>query len=122
VAGIVLFAFALKATLAHVGDKLDTIAALGLCGGPALYLFAYVALRLRVSRTLGRGRLVAAIACALLLPIALVVPALSWRSRSSPPPGSHFTRTRSSGSARPAHGRAYCARRSPPPGRQAPVP
>jgi low temperature requirement protein LtrA len=76
VAGIVLFAFALKATLAHVGDKLDTIAALGLCGGPALYLFAYVALRLRVSRTLGRGRLVAAIVCALLLPIALVVPAL----------------------------------------------
>ena len=48
----------------------------GLCGGPALYLFAYVALRLRVSRTLGRGRLVAAVACALLLPVALVVPAL----------------------------------------------
>jgi low temperature requirement protein LtrA len=43
---------------------------------PALYLFAYVALRLRVSRTLGRGRLVAAVACALLLPVALVVPAL----------------------------------------------
>ena len=45
VAGIVLFAFAMKATLAHVGDELDTIPALGLCGGPALYLFAYVALR-----------------------------------------------------------------------------
>jgi hypothetical protein len=29
-----------------------------------------------VSRTLGRGRLVAAIACALLFPIALVVPAI----------------------------------------------
>jgi low temperature requirement protein LtrA len=76
VAGIVLFAFALKATLAHVGDDLDTISALGLCGGPALYLFAYVALRLRVARTLGGGRLVAAVACALLWPIALVVPAL----------------------------------------------
>ena len=38
--------------------------------------FAYVVLRLRVSRTLGRGRLVAAVASALLLPIALVVPAL----------------------------------------------
>jgi low temperature requirement protein LtrA len=35
VAGIVLFAFAMKATLAHVGGKLDTIRALGLCGGPA---------------------------------------------------------------------------------------
>jgi low temperature requirement protein LtrA len=76
VAGIVLFAFAMKTTLAHVGDELGTIPALGLCGGPALYLFAYVALRLRVSRTLGRGRLLAAVACALLLPIALVVPAL----------------------------------------------
>jgi low temperature requirement protein LtrA len=76
VAGIVLFAFAMKATLAHVGGKLDTITALGLCGGPALYLFAYVALRLRVSRTFGRGRLVAAVACALLVPVAVVVPAL----------------------------------------------
>jgi low temperature requirement protein LtrA len=76
VAGIVLFAFAMKTTLAHVGDELDTISAFGLCGGPALYLFAYVLLRLRVSRTLGRGRLVAAVASALLLPIAVVVPAL----------------------------------------------
>ena len=76
VAGIVLFAFALKATLAHVDDDLHTVSALGLCGGPALYLFAYVALRFRVSRTLGGGRLVAAVACALLWPIATVVPAL----------------------------------------------
>jgi low temperature requirement protein LtrA len=76
VAGIVLFAFAMKTTLAHVGDELDTIPALGLCGGPSLYLLAYVVLRLRVSRTLGRGRLVAAVACALLFPIAVVVPAL----------------------------------------------
>jgi low temperature requirement protein LtrA len=76
VAGIVLFAFALKTTLAHVSVELDTIPAVGLCGGPALYLFAYVALRVRVSRTLGGGRLVAAVACALLFPIAVVVPAL----------------------------------------------
>jgi low temperature requirement protein LtrA len=76
VAGIVLFAFAMKSTLAHAGDKLDTIPALCLCGGPALSLFAYVGVRLRVSRTLGGGRLVAAVACALLVPVALVVPAL----------------------------------------------
>jgi low temperature requirement protein LtrA len=76
VAGIVLFAFAMKVTLAHVSDKLDTIPALALCGGPALYLFAYVALRFRVSRTFGRGRLIASIACGLLVPVALVVPAL----------------------------------------------
>jgi low temperature requirement protein LtrA len=76
VAGIVLFAFALKETLAHVGDDLDTVPAFGLCGGPALYLLAYVALRFRVGRTLRSGRLVAAIACALLWPVAVVVPAL----------------------------------------------
>jgi low temperature requirement protein LtrA len=77
VAGIVLFAFALKDTLAHVGDELGTIPALGLAGGPALYLLAYVALRYRVARTLGGGRLIAAVACALLVPIALVAPALA---------------------------------------------
>ena len=76
VAGIVLFAFGMKATLADVDGELATIPALGLCGGPALYLFAYVALRVRVSRTLGGGRLIAAIACALLWPVAVVVPAL----------------------------------------------
>jgi low temperature requirement protein LtrA len=76
VAGIVLFAFAMKTTLAHVGEKLATIPALGLAGGPALYLFAFVALRMRVSRTVGRGRLLAAIACALVVPVALAVPAL----------------------------------------------
>jgi low temperature requirement protein LtrA len=76
VAGIVLFAFAMETTLAHVGDELDTIPAVGLCGGPALYLSAYVGLRWRVSRTLGRGRLIAAVACALLVPVAVVVPAL----------------------------------------------
>jgi low temperature requirement protein LtrA len=76
VAGIVLFAFAMETTLAHVRDELDTVAAVGLCGGPALYLFAYVALRLRVSRTVGRGRFVAAVLCSLLMPVAVVVPAL----------------------------------------------
>ena len=76
VAGIVLFAFAMKTMLSDVGGELATIPALCLCGGPALYLVSYVALRVRVSRTLGRGRLLAAIACAFLFPVALVVPAI----------------------------------------------
>jgi low temperature requirement protein LtrA len=76
VTGIVLFAFSMKTTLAHVGDELDTIPALGLCGGPALYLLAYVALRVRIARTLSRGRLVAALACVALVPVAMSVPAL----------------------------------------------
>jgi low temperature requirement protein LtrA len=76
ITGIVVFAFAMKTTLAHVGDELHVVPALGLCGGPALYLLAYVALRARISRTVGGGRLVAALACAALLPVALVVPAI----------------------------------------------
>jgi low temperature requirement protein LtrA len=76
VIGIILFAFAMKSTLAHLGDELGTIEALALCGGPALYLFAYVALRFRVAHTFGRGRLAAAIACSLLIPVAVAVPAI----------------------------------------------
>jgi low temperature requirement protein LtrA len=74
--GIVLFAFAMKKTLAHLGDELGAIEALSLCGGPALYLFAFVALRFRVARTFRGGRLAAATACALLIPVALVVPSI----------------------------------------------
>jgi low temperature requirement protein LtrA len=76
VAGIILFAFALKVALAHVGAELDTIPALCLCGGPALYLFAYMGVRFRISRVLRGGRLIAGVACALLFPVALLVPAL----------------------------------------------
>jgi low temperature requirement protein LtrA len=76
VAGIVLFAFAMKTTLAHVGDELAAVPAFALCVGPALYLFAFVALRVRVSHELRGGRLVAAAACAALFPLALAVPAI----------------------------------------------
>jgi low temperature requirement protein LtrA len=76
VAGIVLFAFALKTALAHVHDELATIPALCLCCGPALYLFAYVALRVRVSHSVGGGRFVAGLACLAIVPVALVGPAL----------------------------------------------
>jgi low temperature requirement protein LtrA len=76
IVGIVLFALAMKTTLAHVGDELDTIPALGLCFGSAVYLLAYVALRLRMSRSLSRGRSLAALVLALLLPVAIAVPAL----------------------------------------------
>jgi low temperature requirement protein LtrA len=76
VVGIILFAFGVKSTLKHLGDHLGAVEALALCGGPALYLFAYVALRFRVSRTVGGGRLLAMIGCALLIPVATAVPAL----------------------------------------------
>ena len=77
VAGIVLFAFAMEVTVEHVGRTLDTIPAFALCAGPALYLLAFVLLRLRIARRLGRGRLVTAAACMALFPVALAVPALA---------------------------------------------
>jgi low temperature requirement protein LtrA len=76
ITGIVLFAFAMKATLAHVGDELGTIEAISLGGGPSLYLLAFVGIRFRVSRSVRGGRSVAALACAALIPVAMAVPAL----------------------------------------------
>jgi len=76
IAGVVLFAFAMKVTLAHVRSELETIPAFALCIGPAVYLLAFVGVRLRVSRTLGRGRIAGAVALAALFPIARSVPAL----------------------------------------------
>jgi low temperature requirement protein LtrA len=77
VAGIVLFAFGLKTTVADVADSLDTIAAVCLCGGIALYLLAHVALRLRVHGGFGRGRPVATLLLLALIPVAMRVPALA---------------------------------------------
>jgi len=76
VVGIVLFAFAVKTTLGDVHAELSIVPAFALCGGPALYLFAYVGLRFRVSGSIRGGRFVAAIACAALVPAALAVEAI----------------------------------------------
>jgi low temperature requirement protein LtrA len=79
IVGIVLFAFAMKIVVAHVGDELDTAAAFALCGGCALYLLTYSAIRIRVLRRwqVSRGRFVAALLFVLLLPVATRVPALA---------------------------------------------
>jgi len=76
VAGIVLFAYGMKATVAHVHADLHSTAAVALCGGSAIYLLAYVALRWRVSHTLGVGRAASSVCFTLLVPVALFVPAL----------------------------------------------
>jgi low temperature requirement protein LtrA len=78
IVGIVLFAFAMKTIVGHVGDELGSVAAFALCGGCALYLLTYSAIRIRVERRrrVSRGRLVAALALLLLLPVATMVPAL----------------------------------------------
>ena len=79
IVGIVLFAFAMKTIVAHVGEELDSVAAFALCGGSALYLLTYSAIRIRIERRLrvSRGRLAAALALLLVLPVAMVVPALA---------------------------------------------
>ena len=77
VVGITLFAFGMKTTVAHVSADLHIIPAVALCGGPALYLLAFVALRWRVSRSIGVGRSTASLCLAALTPLALVVPALA---------------------------------------------
>jgi low temperature requirement protein LtrA len=76
VAGIVLFAFGLKTTIADTTGKLSTVP-LGLVGGIALYLLAHVALRLRIGGGWGRGRPVASVVLLGLLPVAKAVPALA---------------------------------------------
>jgi len=76
VVGIVLSAFAMREAVGGVGHDLHAVPALALCGGSALYLSAYVALRRRVTRTIRSGRLMAALAFAALFPVALVVPAI----------------------------------------------
>lgn len=77
VSGIVLFAFAMRTTLAQPGMELRLIPALALCGGCALYLLGFVWLRWRLTRTLGVGRPTAAVAFLLLIPAATSVPALA---------------------------------------------
>ena len=77
VAGIVLAAFGLEETLAHVDDPLDAVAAFALLGGVALYLLAHVALRLRNAHTINRQRLVLGIGLFALIPVATLVPAIA---------------------------------------------
>jgi low temperature requirement protein LtrA len=79
IVGIVLFAFAMKTIVGHVGEELDSVAAFALCGGSALYLLTYSAVRSRVEGrlSLSRGRFAAAVLVLLVLPIATTVPALA---------------------------------------------
>jgi low temperature requirement protein LtrA len=77
VAGIILFAVGVKKTLAHVGDPLETVPAVALCGGVALYLAAHILFRLRNVHSLNRQRLVVLLLLLASLPLALELPALA---------------------------------------------
>ena len=69
-AGIVLVALGAKKVLAHVDDPLQTIPAVALCGGVALYLLSHDAIRYRSVQSVNRRRLLAAAASAALIPVA----------------------------------------------------
>jgi low temperature requirement protein LtrA len=76
VAGIVVFALGVKKTLAHVDHELDTVPAVALCGGAALYFLALSAFKRRNIGSFNYPRLVAASALVVLAPIATTIPAL----------------------------------------------
>jgi low temperature requirement protein LtrA len=76
VAGIVLFAFGVKTTLAHVHANLPSVPATALAGGVALYLLALSLLKRRNIGSFNQPRLVAAALLALLVPAATRIPAV----------------------------------------------
>ena len=88
IAGIVLFALGLKATIEHVDEPLDAVPAVALCGGLALYFLTHVGLRLRLVHFIrhstaerpgwiGPGRVATGIVMLALIPVALELPALA---------------------------------------------
>jgi low temperature requirement protein LtrA len=76
VAGIIFVALGVKQTLAHIGDPLGTVPAVALCGGVALYLLGHNAFRLRDAGSVSVPRLVVAILCCALVPLAVSAPSL----------------------------------------------
>jgi low temperature requirement protein LtrA len=69
-AGIVLVALGAKKVLAHVDAPLETVPAFALCTGVALYLLSHDAIRYRSVGSVNHRRVLAAVACAALMPVA----------------------------------------------------
>jgi low temperature requirement protein LtrA len=76
VAGIVLLAFGIETTLHQIGQPLDIVAAVALCGGTALYLVAHIAFLFRATHYLFRRRTLGAAVLLAAIPVAGTVPAL----------------------------------------------
>jgi low temperature requirement protein LtrA len=77
VAGIVLFAFGLETTLHHIHKTLDTVPAIALCGGVALYLLGHVAFLRRTTGRIFRRRTLGVVLSLALIPAALTLPAMA---------------------------------------------
>jgi low temperature requirement protein LtrA len=76
IAGIVLVALGVKKTIAHVDEPLETVPAVALFGGIALYYSGHVGFRLRNLGTINRVRLTALIVSLALIAVAVEVDAL----------------------------------------------
>ncbi len=76
IAGIVLLALGVKKAIADVDAPLDTVPAVALCGGVALYLLAHIGFRLRIFHSLNRQRLAVALLALALIPVATSVDAV----------------------------------------------
>jgi low temperature requirement protein LtrA len=77
VAGIVLAAFGLHETLAHVDEPLELVPGFGLLGGVAIYMLGHVAIRFRHVHTLNYQRLALAALLFAALPLASEVSSLA---------------------------------------------
>ncbi|HYY34493.1 MAG TPA: low temperature requirement protein A, partial [Gaiellaceae bacterium] len=77
VAGIVIFAFGVKVTLAYVHAHLASLPAVALTGGVALYLVALSGLKRRNIGSWNYPRLVASALLAGVAPLATQIPALA---------------------------------------------
>jgi low temperature requirement protein LtrA len=88
IAGVVLFALGLKATIEHLDEPLTAVTAFALFGGLSLHYLAHVAQRIRLVAFIrhtrdeapgwiGPGRLAASVAMLVLIPAALEMPALA---------------------------------------------
>ena len=75
IAGIVLIALGVKKAAGHVDEPLDTVPAVALFGGVALYYAGHIGFRLRNVGTLNRPRLVAVALCLALIPVGTAVDA-----------------------------------------------
>jgi low temperature requirement protein LtrA len=77
VAAIILTAVGDELVIAHPADELPDAELVAVVSGPALYLLAHVALRLRMSGTVSGRRLGGAVACVAVGAIGTFVPALA---------------------------------------------
>jgi low temperature requirement protein LtrA len=76
IAGVILLALGLKKAIGHAHDPLEIEIALALCGGVALYYVGHVMFRERNMGSLNVQRLLAALACLSLIPVATEVDAI----------------------------------------------